>query len=184
MGYFQVRYDSRVVNYDRKGFISLATVLTPTIKPKMVRSLHRSKSNVTKITPPPRPAHGIVERHLVMAYPTKRKKSNVDSVTSKKSPNVYKSCPKRILLVKWNILTPLQKLPKMFWQFGKNDCCLRLWKVAQSVINCLIWSHWMWTIDKHRALEAIRGRKENQIDKFRQWNRKSVETSSRWYKHI
>ena len=25
MGYFQVRYDSRVVNYDRRGFIILAT---------------------------------------------------------------------------------------------------------------------------------------------------------------
>ena len=25
MGYFQVRYDSRVVNYDRRGFIRLAT---------------------------------------------------------------------------------------------------------------------------------------------------------------
>ena len=27
MGYFQVRYDSRVVNYDRRGFIILATDL-------------------------------------------------------------------------------------------------------------------------------------------------------------
>ena len=27
MGYFQVRYDSRVVNYDRRGFIGLATDL-------------------------------------------------------------------------------------------------------------------------------------------------------------
>ena len=27
MGYFQVRYDSSVVNYDRRGFIRLATVL-------------------------------------------------------------------------------------------------------------------------------------------------------------
>ena len=27
MGYFQVRYDSRVVNYDRRGFIRLATVM-------------------------------------------------------------------------------------------------------------------------------------------------------------
>ena len=27
MGYFQVRYDSRGVNYDRRGFIRLATVL-------------------------------------------------------------------------------------------------------------------------------------------------------------
>ena len=34
------------------------------------------------------------------------------SVTSKKSPNVYKSCPKIISLEKWKILTPLQKLPK------------------------------------------------------------------------
>ena len=25
MGYFQVRYDSRVVNYNRRGFIRLAT---------------------------------------------------------------------------------------------------------------------------------------------------------------
>ena len=25
MGYFQVRYDSRVVNYERRGFIRLAT---------------------------------------------------------------------------------------------------------------------------------------------------------------
>ena len=25
MGYFQVRYDSRGVNYDRRGFIRLAT---------------------------------------------------------------------------------------------------------------------------------------------------------------
>ena len=27
MGYFQVRYNSRVVNYDRRGFIRLATGL-------------------------------------------------------------------------------------------------------------------------------------------------------------
>ena len=27
MGYFPVRYDSRVVNYDRRGFIRLATGL-------------------------------------------------------------------------------------------------------------------------------------------------------------
>ena len=28
MGYFQVRYDSRVENYDRRGFIRLATVFS------------------------------------------------------------------------------------------------------------------------------------------------------------
>ena len=36
------------------------------------------------------------------------------SVTSKKSPNVYKSCPKVSSLEKYRILTPLQKLPKMW----------------------------------------------------------------------
>ena len=29
MGYFQVRYDARVVNYDRRGFIRLATGFEP-----------------------------------------------------------------------------------------------------------------------------------------------------------
>ena len=39
-------------------------------------------------------------------------KWDTSSVFSKKSPNVYKSCPKMISLVKLIILTPLQKLPK------------------------------------------------------------------------
>ena len=33
---------------------------------------------------------------------------NVFSVTRKKSPNVYKSCPKMFSLEKWKVLTPLQ----------------------------------------------------------------------------
>ena len=41
------------------------------------------------------------------------------SVTSKKSPNVYKSCPKMISLEKLKILTPLQKLPKNVGDLGK-----------------------------------------------------------------
>ena len=69
----------------------------------------------------------------------------MNSVTSKKSSNVYKSCPKRILVVKLKISTNLQKLPKMCWQFGENNCFHGLWKVAQSVINRPIWSHWRWT---------------------------------------
>ena len=36
----------------------------------------------------------------------------VVSVTSKKLPNVYKSCPKLFSLEKLKILTPLQKLLK------------------------------------------------------------------------
>ena len=31
MGYFQVRYDSRVINYDHGGFIGLATALDDVI---------------------------------------------------------------------------------------------------------------------------------------------------------
>ena len=42
------------------------------------------------------------------------------SVTSKKSPNVHKSCPKMISQEKLNILTPLQKLPKNVVDLGKQ----------------------------------------------------------------
>ena len=42
-----------------------------------------------------------------------------NSVTRKKSPNVYKSCPKMISLQKRIILTPLQKLPKNVDNLGK-----------------------------------------------------------------
>ena len=41
------------------------------------------------------------------------------SVTRKKLPNVYKSCPKIISLEKWLILTPSQKLPKNVGDLGK-----------------------------------------------------------------
>ena len=37
----------------------------------------------------------------------------------KKSPSVYKSCPKMISLEKGYILTPLQKLPKNVGDLGK-----------------------------------------------------------------
>ena len=40
-------------------------------------------------------------------------------VTSKNSPNVYKSCPKIISLEKGKILTPLQKLPNNVGDLGK-----------------------------------------------------------------
>ena len=63
------------------------------------------------------------------------------SVTSKKSPNVYKSCPELISLEKLKIFTPLQKLPKNLRDLGKCNCCQRLWKVAQSSINHPIRSH-------------------------------------------
>ena len=41
------------------------------------------------------------------------------SVTSKKSPNVYKSCPKLISLERLKILTYLQKLPKNMGDLSK-----------------------------------------------------------------
>ena len=42
-----------------------------------------------------------------------------DSVTSKKSPNLYKSCPKIISLEKLKIMALLQKLPKNAGYLGK-----------------------------------------------------------------
>ena len=44
---------------------------------------------------------------------------SVNSVTSKKLPNVYKSCPKMISLEKLKILTSSQKLPKNMGDLGK-----------------------------------------------------------------
>ena len=46
-------------------------------------------------------------------------KSQIYSVTSKKLPNVYKSCRKMISLEKLTILKPLQKLPKNVGDLGK-----------------------------------------------------------------
>ena len=45
--------------------------------------------------------------------------SNTHSVTRKKLPNVYKSCPKLISLEKIKILTPLRKQPKNVGDLGK-----------------------------------------------------------------
>ena len=46
-------------------------------------------------------------------------KCHLSSVTGKKLPNVYKSCPKMNVIEKWKILTPLQKLPKSVGNLGK-----------------------------------------------------------------
>ena len=43
----------------------------------------------------------------------------LNSVTNKKSPNVYKSGPKTISLEKWKFLKPLQKLNKNVSNLGK-----------------------------------------------------------------
>ena len=55
----------------------------------------------------------------------------VDSVTRKKSPNVYKSCPKMISLEKLEILTTLQKLPKNVRDFGKLIVATRFEKLPK-----------------------------------------------------
>ena len=44
----------------------------------------------------------------------------LSSVTCKKSPNFYKSCPKLIKPEKLKILPPLQKLPKNVGDLGKR----------------------------------------------------------------
>ena len=57
------------------------------------------------------------------------------SVTSKKLPIVYKSCPKMISLENWKIMTPLQKLTKNVADLGKiivATVCEKLQLIAQS----------------------------------------------------
>ena len=82
------------------------------------------------------------------------------SVTSKKLANVNKCCPKMKSLEKCKIWHLYKKFPKKCGQFGQNNCCHRLWKVAQSAINIPIWSHWSQTtpatlqIESHRAVEC------------------------------
>ena len=56
----------------------------------------------------------------------------LSSVTSKKLPNVYKSCPKMISLEKLKILTPLQKLPKNVGDLGKLIVAKGFEKVPKS----------------------------------------------------
>ena len=73
---------------------------------------------------------------MLKLIPSNVGKFKINSVTSKKPPNVYKSCPKMISQVKWKVLTPLQKLPKMCWWFGSNNYCPGLWKFAQNIKNC------------------------------------------------
>ena len=105
-------------------------------------------------THPPSPAFMDTEGH---SWRWRRLKERVDSgqchkftylrtylptsVTSKKSPNVFKSCPKMISLEKIKILTPLQILLKNVRDLGKLIVPTGFEKVTQSPINCPNWSH-------------------------------------------
>ena len=73
-----------------------------------------------------------------------------NSVTSKKVPNVYKSCPKMILLEKWRFW----HIYKTCIKFGQNNLYQRLWKVSQSEINRPIWSHWWSRASKAASIKA------------------------------
>ena len=67
------------------------------------------------------------------------------SVTRKKSPNVYKSCPTMISLEKWMILTPLLKMPYNVGDFGKIivatsfELLPKVQKIAQCGHTALSW---------------------------------------------
>ena len=50
-----------------------------------------------------------------------------------------------ISLEKRKILTPFQKLPKNVGELGKLIAAKGFKKLAQSPINCPIWSHCFWT---------------------------------------
>ena len=55
-----------------------------------------------------------------------------NSVTGKKSPNLYKSCPKNDLTRKIKDFDPFTKIALECGRFGQIICCQRLLKVAKS----------------------------------------------------
>ena len=95
MGYFQVRYNYSVVNYDRRGFIRLATAfdLIKYILEFLLYSEVRdsvSQSVLTNLLV-------FYSSHATMKYFYQRTSTGPPiNVTRKKSPNVYKSSPKMI----------------------------------------------------------------------------------------
>ena len=70
-------------------------------------------------------------------------RGSLSSVTSKKLPNVDKSCPKMISLEKLKILTTLQNLPTNVGDLGKLIVATGFEKLPQIPINRPIWSHWL-----------------------------------------
>ena len=52
-------------------------------------------------------------------------------MTRKKSPNVYKSCPKMISLEKFKIMTPLNYCLRL-WEIRANQLLPKALKIAQS----------------------------------------------------
>ena len=69
-------------------------------------------------------------------------------MTSKKSPNVYKSCPQIILLEKLKILTPLQKLPnnanRRMGQYFVDDegtKCVKQMILYSAITGQFIWQN-------------------------------------------
>ena len=70
-----------------------------------------------------------------------RQQTALVNVTSKKSPNVYKSGTKMILHKKLPKNNFSIKINKKCGRFGQNNCCLRLRKIAQRAINRPIRSH-------------------------------------------
>ena len=50
----------------------------------------------------------------------------LSSVTCKKAPKVYKSCPKMISLEKMKDFDTFTKFPKNVGTFGQTYCCHRL----------------------------------------------------------
>ena len=57
-------------------------------------------------------SHWLWPHHIRFNGRSEDRSPTLSSVTSKKMPNIYKSCPKIISLAKLKISTPLQKLPK------------------------------------------------------------------------
>ena len=65
----------------------------------------------------------------------------VSPMTSRKSPNVYKFCPKMIFTREIKDFDTFTKIALKCRRCWPNNCCHRVWKNAQTAINSPIWSH-------------------------------------------
>ena len=95
MGYFQVRHDSRVINYDCRGFIRLAKEIMKAFiyYPYIILANLAHSCDIFM-------SLGWFYRHFDNSSFSKQFNNIHDQCDKKKSPNVYKSCLKMISLEK------------------------------------------------------------------------------------
>ena len=99
-------------------------------------------------------------------------------MTRKKSPIVYKSCPKMISLEKWMILTTLHKLPKNVGDLGKSIVAKGFKNGPKSNkspnLVTLLWT--LTPAQQHAGLQYMLFRQQQDItvSSYIKWNKISI----------